>query len=428
MLDVNDDMDELFRRAAENYPLKTDSNDWDKVAANLPATPPEAAGKSWFHNGRSLLLLLLVLPAAFICNHYTNSTSKADVNKLAYKDATHAANQINITGNTNTQHLSTDNKNRSAVQQQAPKPSNTSLLINADDDATRKVLSNTRNNYHTSNNTTNNSRSTPAEILVKATNDETKNLVEPITPSESKNKGATQTLPITKEQTNIKEQANIEATPTESKQQAAQQKQQQVKQAKALHLYAGIVANIDVSSVKFQSLRSPGTGAGILLGYKLNKRLSIESGLYMQKKFYYTDAKYYNPKTPYTAPSFKLLNVDGNCSMLEVPLNIKYDFTTTAKNKWFAVAGMSSYFMKKENYDYTSESWGQVSTKNVSYSNASNAILSVMNISAGYQRQLGKSASLRIEPYLKLPVKGYGWGRLPIISSGLNVGYITKIF
>ncbi len=36
MQDVNDDMD-LFRRAAENYPLNTDSADFNEVLKKLPA-------------------------------------------------------------------------------------------------------------------------------------------------------------------------------------------------------------------------------------------------------------------------------------------------------------------------------------------------------------------------------------------------------
>jgi hypothetical protein len=32
---VNDDMDELFKRAAENYPLDTNSANWNKVLAAL---------------------------------------------------------------------------------------------------------------------------------------------------------------------------------------------------------------------------------------------------------------------------------------------------------------------------------------------------------------------------------------------------------
>ena len=36
----NDNLEELFQKAAKDYPLKTDNSNWDKVAANLktPAT------------------------------------------------------------------------------------------------------------------------------------------------------------------------------------------------------------------------------------------------------------------------------------------------------------------------------------------------------------------------------------------------------
>ena len=37
---VNDDMDEVFRRAAEHYPLDTNSSNWDKVARAL-ASPED---------------------------------------------------------------------------------------------------------------------------------------------------------------------------------------------------------------------------------------------------------------------------------------------------------------------------------------------------------------------------------------------------
>src|SRR6476620_10411424 len=64
---VNDDMDDLFRRAAENYPLDTKSADWDKIAAELNLKPDKT------NNGntkdRRFLWLLLLLPLSFICNH-----------------------------------------------------------------------------------------------------------------------------------------------------------------------------------------------------------------------------------------------------------------------------------------------------------------------------------------------------------------------
>jgi hypothetical protein len=197
---------------------------------------------------------------------------------------------------------------------------------------------------------------------------------------------------------------------------------------KTLHLYAGIVGNADISTVKFQSTKTPGLGAGILAGYQLTKRLSVESGLSYQKKFYYTDAKYYNPKKVYTSPSRKLLYVNGNCSMLELPLNLKYNFKTSAKQAWFVVSGFSSYFMKAEDYDYTYESNGQLTYWHMNYKNSSSSWFTVINANVGYERKAGKTGTLRIEPYLKLPVKGYGWGRLPIMSTGLNLGYTKKIF
>jgi hypothetical protein len=45
MFDVNDNMDELFRRAAENYPLKTDTSDWQQVEQKLAATEPDKPPK-----------------------------------------------------------------------------------------------------------------------------------------------------------------------------------------------------------------------------------------------------------------------------------------------------------------------------------------------------------------------------------------------
>jgi hypothetical protein len=114
--------------------------------------------------------------------------------------------------------------------------------------------------------------------------------------------------------------------------------------------------------------------------------------------------------------------------MLELPLNLKCNFKTSAKHAWFVVSGFSSYFMKAENCDYTYESNGQLTDWYMTYKNSSSSWFTVINANVGYERKAGKTGTLRIEPYLKLPVKGYGWGRLPIMSTGLNVGYTKKIF
>ena len=62
----NDDMDELFRRAADGYPLKMQEGNWDAVAAKISAPIATAARVSEQNNKRNnykiltLLLLLLI--------------------------------------------------------------------------------------------------------------------------------------------------------------------------------------------------------------------------------------------------------------------------------------------------------------------------------------------------------------------------------
>ena len=47
MKDNNGDMDDLFRRASDKYPLRTDSADWDRLANALdePVLPSDGEDK-----------------------------------------------------------------------------------------------------------------------------------------------------------------------------------------------------------------------------------------------------------------------------------------------------------------------------------------------------------------------------------------------
>jgi hypothetical protein len=427
MLDVNDNMDELFRRAAENYPLKTDGADWEKVADGLPVQDARSRKINWLTSRRNLLLLFALLPVAFICNRYSNTDSETP--GIAKVDKTNQQATQQIARTKAIPQASVDVNTEDLVKARSQQPATATTV-------SPTVTHHTASSRQTSSN--NNSSTSPEQGLHKDLSQSspasvaptsTGNIKDEVASSGSSNvTGAPQKSIQSTEVHDTTSKASITQTEgiKDSNQPASKIKPLAKKRTGSL--YAGVVGNVDISSVKLQSLSRPGTGAGLLIGYQLTKRLSIESGVYTQKKYYYTDGKYYNPETPYTAPTYKLLNVDGNCSMFEVPFNVKYDFKTSGKSRWFTALGMSSYFMKKENYTYTSESWGRVSQKDYSYNNSSNAWLSVINISSGYQRQLGKSGTFRVEPYLKIPVKGVGWGRLPLQSAGVSVGYIKTIF
>ena len=76
MQPVNDDMDELYKRAAEEYPLNTDSADWNSVLKKLAAERSlETSSKN--KNYRHLLWLLLLLPLGLLYkNYFSNNNDK----------------------------------------------------------------------------------------------------------------------------------------------------------------------------------------------------------------------------------------------------------------------------------------------------------------------------------------------------------------
>lgn len=432
MLDVNDDMDELFRRAAESYPLKTDTSDWQKVEQNLAASAPEIPVRGRAKN-KNWLLLLLLFPLVWLCNNYNH---KADKNLAAIENA--STTKLQTANKTDNEITSKANKSlaksftkkqvdarHNALVRKTGNKSNTFKHRLLKRDNTR--IANSKKHYpHNALSFTHitsgaltkdkaNGQKNELPVTEKTKNDAVKNLQA--MEANAQPKEAEENTSVKTDDTILKDTLLKDVSDNKIKE-----------RKKSLHLYAGIIGNADVSTVKFQSTKTPGLGAGIIAGYQLTKKLSVESGFYYQKKFYYTDAKYYNPKKAYTSATHKLLNVNGNCSMFELPLNLKYNFKTSAKHSWFVVSGFSSYIMKAENYDYTYEGNGQLSYWHMAYNNSSSSWFTVINANIGYERKAGKTGTLRIEPYLKLPVKGYGWGRLPIMSSGLNVGYIKHLF
>lgn len=186
-------------------------------------------------------------------------------------------------------------------------------------------------------------------------------------------------------------------------------------------VYLSFLAGPDFSTVKFQSVKNMGYGIGLLIGYRFNKHISLESGVFWDKKQYYSDGEYFNKSKTDIPSTVKIKSLDGDCSMFEVPLSFRYDFAFSRKGRFFSTAGLNTYIMKKENYDYSTEAYPGWSRK-VSYNNSANNLFSILQLSAGYEYSLGKILQMRIEPYLNIPLKGVGIGNLPISSAGLHLG------
>ena len=144
-------------------------------------------------------------------------------------------------------------------------------------------------------------------------------------------------------------------------------------------------------------------------------------------KHYYSEGKYFSTDKIYMPPNSRISDVTGNCKMIEVPLSVKYNFAFRKNSNWFATLGSSSYFMKKENYvyNYYYGTYGPV-PHSKEYKNSSTNLFSNVTISAGYEHKLGGLSAFRIEPYVKIPLSGMGIGKLPLFSTGLQIGLVKK--
>ncbi len=186
-------------------------------------------------------------------------------------------------------------------------------------------------------------------------------------------------------------------------------------------IYAGLMAGLDLSSVHFTSLKA-GATKGVIMGYAFNKKWSVETGVFWDSKRYHANGEYFQPSGYILPAGINMLAVKGENKMYEWPVNIRYTIVPD-KNRLFATAGLSSYFMKQENYEYEYEQNGQYSKSYASYSNQTKNMFSVINLSMGYTWSLGTIGDIRVEPYVKLPVKKLGFNNMPIMSTGINIGF-----
>ena len=190
--------------------------------------------------------------------------------------------------------------------------------------------------------------------------------------------------------------------------------------------YTGIVSGVDLSSIDFQSAKT-GNTIGLIIGYAFNNKWSIESGLLWDTKRVYDNGSHFNPPGYAPTNGITIVAVNGKSRLYELPVNMKYTIIS-GRHSLFATSGLSSYLMRSENYDYEYTQNSQPGGHNyLSYKNKTKNWFSVVNLSVGYTHKLGGSGSIRVEPYLKLPIKNLGVGNMPIMSTGINIGFTKPI-
>lgn len=190
-----------------------------------------------------------------------------------------------------------------------------------------------------------------------------------------------------------------------------------------------VSAGPDLSFVELNKLGKATLTYGAGLSYQFRKRITVRAGFYASKKIYSASPEQYTfqgTTYPY------LYDIDAVCKVYEIPVSLSYNFAQRKNHNWFGNAGLSSFLMKTEDYDYNYKvPYGQnynYYTYKSNIRDRNKHYFAVLTLSAGYQYNFGKRVSLQAEPYVKLPLGGVGEGKIKLKSAGVLLTATVRPF
>jgi hypothetical protein len=185
----------------------------------------------------------------------------------------------------------------------------------------------------------------------------------------------------------------------------------------------------DFTSVKSLAGDKAGSSIGLTVDYNFAPHWYLSSGILATRKNYAARGEDYHAPPNFYQGSGIFGYVDlvkGSFYMMEIPLNLRYDFSVAGSTLFFISAGSSSYLMTNENANLYWRRGGLGSFQYCSPTDhlkiKSANLFAAVNLSAGVETGLSNSLSLLIAPYMKLPTKNLGFGQVQMNSVGINFG------
>jgi DNA-directed RNA polymerase subunit H (RpoH/RPB5) len=427
MPDIGPDIEELFRRASEGYPLKQGEDKWSEIASKISQKPagvpiPEQR-KGWQHKKYTAALLFGFLLLGYLvvnngkkqnnpilqnAEKYTAQPTSPILNKKG-------GSQILPENSIQDKSLS-QNKNQSIATNHSTADGRRTVSKNTDvinSGIPPKIKSDQTNNltFAGAENKTDEKSSITKNDLVNEVS------LIPLSEKES----FLNTIKLSPEQYNrVKQFDGLPLNKDEAKIKTKFSKK---------GFYYGMVAGVDINAIKDQGFKKAGFDVGVLGGYRFSTALSIETGLLLAKKFYWTPGKYFSTdEMRSTMPAgTELTEVHGSSRILEVPLHVRYDLLRKHNYRLFTTAGFSSYIMTEENNQYYTLLNGIQGKMYGSYKKDRRYFAAAIDLGFGYEKDIGKKIHIRFEPYLQLPLKGIGIGHLPVKSAGFRIALTRSV-
>lgn len=189
----------------------------------------------------------------------------------------------------------------------------------------------------------------------------------------------------------------------------------------------GLGYSPDFSTVGLGNFSAPGSRLNVLAEFSFLNRWSINTGIVFVNNKYEAYGEDYHAPPRYWKGGVVASETYGECKMIDIPFNLRYDVISTHRHKLFISAGASTYFVIKEDYYFHYEQddpdlpyhWGTDEMTPYPFG--------VINASMGYEYQLGKKSALQIEPFIKIPTTGIGWGKVDLHTIGIYFIYKHRV-
>ncbi|TCC98170.1 outer membrane beta-barrel protein [Pedobacter psychroterrae] len=195
---------------------------------------------------------------------------------------------------------------------------------------------------------------------------------------------------------------------------------QQNRTKRALPMSLSISAGPEFNSASSLIGGNPGFSAGVAFGVGVTKNLSLQTGVHYSIKDYHTNNYAY--KFSNERVQGLISGVEASCLVLEIPLLVSYRISENYKRSIDLNAGISSYFMLREDYTFKYTPQSGIEDRFVERRNENQHYLSVVDLSATYFIKLKKEQlHLGFEPFVKIPLSGVGEGKVNLKSSGISL-------
>ncbi|MFY7965463.1 MAG: hypothetical protein ACOVO1_11230 [Chitinophagaceae bacterium] len=441
--------DSVFRDAANNFELPFNQEAWILMQQKLDKKPKRRFLFWWW------IPIGIIAISLSIFTFFKTTTKTSSITFESIANNTNKTNGTNELQDTKTENLNTENRNQSSKE--ASKNTHLSIFskesehsnigineVFADKATTKKNIENQLNNNinFTKKISSNNNNIIPQNATTsniktekKQNNFSTNNSLNTIEKIENTNslKNATYTANIlylhNRYLLSFSEIEKNNLTVIEKRNAALLKIIEEEKRPIIRPVYSGFlpsnrwflstsIAN-NIGYVSNPQIKNTQLQFKLELGYNISKHTSIQTGISFGSRQFNMRKDQFAYKGPRALDKY-IRDINADISLFEIPINLRYQYSNKENFGWYSNIGISSVFLKKENYLVTIDN-GTIIYLPQNFENT-NSVFSMLNLSFGYQFPINKNFTLTTEPYIQLPFKVIGEGGSKISSIGLQIG------